>query len=199
MDISKLRDRLPAVIFNQLPEIVDIYGINTRSRLIHFMAQCHHESAGFKEMIENLNYSGIVLNANFCSHFKGREEALSFSKQPYRIANRIYADRMGNGNESSGDGWKYRGKGCIQITGKANTETFFKSVGIDAASDPMLIVSDYPLISAAWFWEKHNLNQLADSANYNAVKAITKVINGGVNGLEDRIKWFDYYSTLVSE
>ena len=122
-------------------------------------------------------------------------DADNYNRQPEKIANRIYACRMGNGDESSGDGWKYRGKGCIQITGRANTEAFFKAMGIDAASDPMLIVSDYALISAAWFWDEHNLNVLADR---HAIASITQVINGGQNGLEDRIKWTYYYRPMIA-
>ena len=199
MDISQLKGRLPDAIFNQLPDVIDTYEINTRARMSNFMGQCHHESEGFKDLVENLNYSGTALMGLFRSHFEDEADAGNYARHPEMIANRIYANRMGNGDEASGDGWKYRGKGCIQITGRTNTEDFFEAMGIDAAGDPMLIVSDYPLISAAWFWNEHKLNDLADAANHDAVRAITKIINGGENGLEDRMKWVDYYSTLVTD
>lgn len=193
MDISKLREVLPQMIFDQLPTIIDTYEINTPLRMSNFLGQCSHESQGFKVMVENLNYSAEGLLKTFPHHFTEANVA-SYARQPEKIANRVYAGRMHNGMEESGDGWRYRGKGCIQITGKENTQAFFQAIGLDVDIDPMVIVTGYPLISAGWFWHSRNLNELADK---NAIASITQAINGGQNGLQSRIQLVDYYSTLV--
>ncbi len=172
--------------------ILYTYGINTHLRMCHFLTQISHES-GLKPISENLNYSSERLRQIFPKYFISKADADRYARQPERIANRVYANRMGNGNEASGDGWKYRGRGFIQITGKSNYLMLSKDTRIDFITNPDLLLQEAnSMISALWFWNKNNLNALADK---NDVKAITKRINGGFNGLEHRTelfnKWFD--------
>jgi putative chitinase len=168
--------------------------INTPERVAAFIAQCGHESGGWRVFSENLNYSASGLDAVFGKYFKraGRN-ANSYARNPEKIANIVYANRMGNGDESSGDGWKYRGRGPIQITGKNNYSAFAKETGIDVVSNPDLIVEDkdVALKSAIWFWNKNNLNKYADIGD---ITRMTRIINGGYNGLEDRI---DKYNKIL--
>jgi putative chitinase len=199
MDISKLQGQVPDLIYNELQNVVDQFEINDENRMANFLGQCDHESGGFERFVENLNYSGQALWSLFRSHFASEDEANSYARQPERIANRIYANRMGNGDEASGDGWKYRGKGCIQLTGKSNHEAFFSAMGLDADTDPDEVASEYPLVSAAWFWNSRNLNGKADGGTDNdTITAITKVINGGTNGLDDRIAKTGKYAGLLA-
>ncbi len=158
------------------------YNVNTKLRLAHFMAQIEHES-GLKPIAENLNYSANGLRKTFGKYFTDLE-AIKYQRKPEQIANRVYANRMGNGNEASGDGWKYRGRGFIQITGKNNYTVLSKDTRIDYLNNPDLLLNEAnAMISALWFWQKNNLNVLADTDNINL---ITKRINGGFNGLEHR-------------
>lgn len=159
------------------------YGIDTPLRIAAFLAQCGHESDGFTAIVENLNYSAVALNATWPKRFS-QTVAMQYARQPERIANRAYADRMGNGPEESGDGWKHRGRGLIQLTGKSNYTVFAK-----VADKPYTEIAAYletkdgAVESACWFWRLNDLNTLADARNNIA---LTKRINGGVNGLADR-------------
>jgi putative chitinase len=169
--------------------LLDKNKINTSLRLAHFFAQLDHES-GLKPISENLNYSSSGLIRIFRKYFTDLE-AIQFQRQPQRIANRVYANRMGNGNEASGDGWKYRGRGFIQITGKENYAKLSKATGIDFVNNPDLLLQETnSMISACWFWNTNKLSILADR---NDIVGITRRINGGLNGLEDRkqklVKW----------
>ena len=170
-----------------LNSLLPKYDINTPLRISHFLAQILHESCHLKHNKENLNYSACALRSVFCKYFKTDEEANAYARQPERIANRVYANRMGNGNEASGDGWKYAGKGLIQLTGKANYAECSTSLGLDLISCPEAIITspDVCVETACWFWNKHNLNLLADKDD---ITAITKKINGGLNGIDDRKK-----------
>ena len=162
------------------------YEINTPLRVSHFMAQIEHES-GLKPISENLNYSAKRLIQVFSKHFTTHESVL-FANKPQQIANRVYANRMGNGNEASGDGWKYRGRGFIQITGKENYFRLSIDTDLDCLKNPnLLLIEANALISALWFWNLHKLNLLADKNN---IKVITRKINGGYNGLEHRKELF---------
>ena len=168
------------------------YGINTPLRLAHFMAQIDHES-GLKPIAENLNYSSAGLLKTFKKYFTPLE-AIKYQRKPEMIANRVYANRMGNGNEASGDGWKYRGRGFIQITGKNNYTLISKDTGIDYLNNPDLLLTEADsLISALWYWKRNNLNDLADK---NDILGITKAINGGLNGLNHRKELFNKYFLL---
>ena len=137
------------------------FQLNTPLRLAHFLAQCGHESGGFKFLRENLNYSAKGLMGIFKKYFPTEAVANQYQRQPDKIANKVYANRMGNGSESSGDGWKYRGFGFVQLTGKSNYEAFSKDMGIDIVSNPENIRQDLVLAikTAIWFWTKNNLNK----------------------------------------
>ena len=163
------------------------FGIDvSHKRVAMYLAQTIFESAYLKSTEENLNYSADGLLKVFPKYFKTRADADSYARQPQKIANRVYANRMGNGNEASGDGWKYCGRGYIMLTGKFNYELFSK---YDLCTKDVIKDSDsvakYPLnqVAAMWFWEKNNLNEIADTED---VDKATKVINGGTNGLSDR-------------
>lgn len=169
--------------------------INTLKRQCAFIAQCGHESGGWRVFTENLNYSSSALNKVFPKYFiRVGRDANQYHRKPEMIANVVYANRMGNGNESSGDGWKYRGRGPIQLTGKNNYASFQKSsifqkifgaTGIDVVRNPELVSDnrEIAILSAIWFWESNSLNVQSD--NYD-IKLMTRKINGGYNGLEDR-------------
>jgi putative chitinase len=164
-------------------------------RAAHFFAQTSHETGGFKAFSENLNYSAQGLQGIFGKYFPGTLEE-SYARQPEKIANRVYADRMGNGNEASGDGWKYRGRGALQLTGKANYEAFAKYLGTDeVVTNPDLVATKYAFESAMFFFERNKLWAICDQGiNDAAILALTKRINGGTHGLEDRkAKTYKYY------
>lgn len=198
MDITKLIATIPAKPYYELMNCTDKFKIDTPLRLAHFLAQCDHESSGFKFTTENLNYSADGLLATFSKYFN-KATALTYARSPERIANRVYANRMGNSDESNGDGWKFRGRGYIQLTGRENYSKFNAVVDDDIVINPELVAEKYALLSAAWFWDKHHLNDLADiGSDGETVKKITIVINGGLNGFDDRLKLFKkYYKILL--
>ena len=170
--------------------LLNSYGLNTELRIDHFMAQIEHES-NLKPITENLNYSATGLTKTFGKYFATVAIANSYARQPERIANRVYANRMANGNEASGDGWKFRGRGFIQITGKANYIMLSKDTRIDFLNNPDLILTEAnSMISALWFWNRHKLNLLADKNN---IVGITRIINGGLNGLSHRKELLNKY------
>jgi putative chitinase len=167
----------------------------TPVRAAHFFAQTSHETGGFKAFSENLNYSAQGLQGIFGKYFPGTLEE-SYARQPEKIANRVYADRMGNGNEASGDGWKFRGRGALQLTGKANYEAFAKYLNTnEVIENPDLVATKYSFDSAMFFFEKNKLWTICDKGtNDAAILELTKRINGGTHGLEDRkIKTYKYY------
>jgi len=169
-----------------LDQLLDDYEINTPLRVAHFVAQCAHESGNFVFIKENLNYKAASLQKIFAKYFPTAELAAQYANRPEKIANRIYANRMGNGPEASGDGYRYCGRGLIQLTGKDNYTFFAGSLNIpvEEASD-YLATFEGAAQSACWFWEQNNLNRFADA---NDTKGLTRAINGGYIGLEDRIK-----------
>ena len=167
------------------------YEINTPARIAGFVAQCGHESQNFKTLEENLNYSAEGLNRTFPKYFvKAGRDAQAYHRQPEKIANVVYANRMGNGDTASGEGWKFRGRGVIQLTGKDNYSRFAKYVGksIDDTIE-YLKTKQGALESACWFWKTNGLNEIADSGD---IVAMTKRINGGTIGLEDRQKHYTH-------
>jgi putative chitinase len=160
------------------------YDINTLQRQAMFIAQLAHESGNFKHVSENLNYSAEALRRVFKKYFLTDELALMYARQPEKIANRVYANRMGNAEESSGDGWKYRGRGLIQLTGKDNYAAFSLKANNNALLEPDLVAQpELAAESAGWFWDTNGLNKLSDTGD---VRAATRRINGGFNGLADR-------------
>jgi putative chitinase len=198
MNLAKLKGHVPDSVIAQIPFIESNYKVNTLLRLSHFLAQCGHESANFRAVKENLNYSADGLNKTFKKYFPTLESAKDYARQPERIASKVYANRMGNGNEASKDGFKYLGRGFIQLTGKANYLEFDKSVPEDIMVNPELVANKYPLASAAWFWNKNGLNEIADKGATDAVvKSITKRVNGGTIGLADRIQHFNEFYSLL--
>ena len=205
MNLSKLKGHVPDNILDKIPEVMEKFQINTPSRLAHFLAQTGHESGGFRAFQENLNYGAKGLTTTFKKYFKRADgtvdepKAATYAKKPEKIANLVYGGRMGNGPEASGDGYKFRGRGAIQLTGKDNYTAFFKSIGLGPDADPNLVSTQYALLSAAWFWSKNGLNKIADEGASDAVVTkITKRVNGGTIGLADRIKHFkEYHSSLV--
>jgi putative chitinase len=169
----------------------------TPVRAAHFFAQTAHETGGFKAFSENLNYSAQGLQGIFGKYFPGTLEE-SYARNPEKIANRVYADRMGNGNEASGDGWKYRGRGALQLTGKANYEAFAKYLGKpEIVTNPDLVATTYAFESAMFFFDKNKLWDICDKGvSKDTILALTKRINGGTHGLADReektIKYYGY-------
>lgn len=197
MNVSKLTEVMPQSVVTQIPDIVNKFGINTPVSLAHFLSQCAHESGGFKIASENLNYSKEGLMKVFKKYFPTEQLASQYARQPEKIANRVYGSRMGNGNEASGDGWKYRGRGYIQLTGKDNYSNFDKFVDDNILDNPDLVATKYPLMSAAWFFSKNCLGKCTDASD-KAVTNVTRCVNGGENGLADRLKYFKIYYKLLS-
>ncbi len=172
--------------YEVLEQLLDDYEINTPLRVAHFVAQCAHESGNFVFIKENLNYKAVSLQKTFAKYFPTAELAQQYANKPERIANRVYAKRMGNGDEASGDGYRYCGRGLIQLTGKDNYTFFAGSLGISVEeASEYLATFEGAAQSACWFWEQNNLNRFADA---NDVKGLTKAINGGYIGLSDREK-----------
>ena len=199
MNLDKLATKIPANVLEQIPLIMDKFSLNTPLRLAHFLSQCAHESGNFKAVTENLNYSSKGLRSIFGKCFKDDIIAKAYERKPEKIANRVYGSRMGNGDETSGDGWKFRGRGYIQLTGKDNYSQFDKVVEDDILANPDLVATKYPLMSAAFFFEKNNLWKICDGGDDKEdVIALTKRINGGTHGLEDRLAKFNLFNSLVS-
>jgi putative chitinase len=199
MNLDKLKGHIPDSVIAQIPGIQEKFEINTPLRLAHFLAQCGHESGGFKLVQENLNYGAKGLVGIFKKYFPTEAKALLYERKPEKIANKVYGNRMGNGPESSGEGAKFCGRGYIQLTGKENYTAFGKSINEDILSNPDRVASDYALLSAAWFFSKNGLHKMADGGATDAVvTSITKRVNGGTIGLADRIKHFKEYYSLLS-
>lgn len=199
LKLDTLKGHIPDSVIAMIPEVAAKFEINTPLRLAHFLAQCGHESGGFRLTKENLNYSAKGLNGIFKKYFPTLESALPYERKPEKIANKVYGGRMGNGAEASGEGWKFHGRGFIQLTGKDNYTAFTKSIGEDCIANPDLVASKYALASAAWFFNKNGLHKMADGgANDTVVTSITKRVNGGTIGLADRIKHFNEYYKLLA-
>ena len=180
-------------------EVFPKYDISTPGRIASFIAQCGHESGGWRTFSENLNYSAKALDAIFGKYFvRAGRDAQEYHRQPEKIANVVYANRMDNGDTDSGDGWRYRGRGPIQLTGKANYTAFANDMDVDVIDNPDLVSEDkeIALMSAIWFWNKNKLNQYADSGD---IKTMTKRINGGYIGLEDRIHHYKEAMEMLGE
>jgi putative chitinase len=166
-------------------ETFERFDISTPERQACFLGQCAHESGGFATLKENLNYSAEGLTKVWPKRFPSLEAAQPYHRNPEKIANKVYADRMGNGDEASGEGFKYRGRGLIQLTGKDNYKACGDALGVDLVDDPDLVATPmYAALSAGWFWDKNNLNKFADA---NDMTGLTKRINGGTHGLDDRV------------
>ena len=199
LKLDKLKVHIPANVIAMIPDTAAKFGINTPLRLAHFLAQCGHESGGFKATQENLNYSAKGLMGIFKKYFPTVALATAYQRKPEMIASRVYGGRMGNGAEATREGYKFRGRGYIQLTGKENYTAFGKSIGEDILANPDVVASKYALLSAAWFFSKNGLHKLADGGSSDAVVTqITKRVNGGTIGLADRIKHFKEYYYLLT-
>jgi len=198
MDINKLKGHIPDSVIAQLPDTIAKFELNTPLRLAHFLAQAGHVSGGFKAVNENLNYGAKGLLGIFKKYFPTPEKAALYERKPEKIANLVYGGRMGNGPEASGEGWKFRGRGYIQLTGKDNYKAFDAVVAESILDNPDLVATKYPLLSAAWFFHKNGLHKIADGGATDAVvTSVTKRVNGGTIGLPDRIKHFKEYYNLL--
>jgi putative chitinase len=197
--LDKLKGHIPDAVIAQIPDTAARFGITNNLRLAHFLSQCGHESGGWKAVRENLNYSAKGLMGIFKKYFPNASLANAYQRQPEKIANRVYASRMGNGPEGSGDGYKFRGRGYIQLTGKENYTRFNSTVPEDIIGNPDLVATKYPLASAAFFFNSNKLWAICDKgADSATVTAVTKRVNGGTIGLADRQKHFNEYYKLLS-
>ena len=197
LKIDKLKGHIPDSVIAQIPETAAKFNITTNLRLAHFLAQCSHESVNFKAVSENLNYSADGLKKIFPKYFPGNI-AESYARNPEKIASKVYGGRMGNGDETTKEGFKFRGRGYIQLTGKANYTNFAKFIGEDTVANPDLVATKYPLASAAFFFDSNKLWAICDKGADDAtVTAVTKRVNGGTIGLSDRIKHFKEYYNLL--
>jgi putative chitinase len=195
--LDKLKGHIPDSVIAQIPDTAAKFNITNTLRLAHFLAQCGHESGGFKAVQENLNYSADGLKKIFPKYFPGTLNE-SYARNPEKIANKVYSSRMGNGDETSGDGFKFRGRGYIQLTGKSNYAAFDKMVEDNILASPDLVATKYPLMSAAFFFDSNKLWSICDKGADDAtVTAVTKRVNGGTIGLADRIKHFKEYYELL--
>jgi putative chitinase len=198
--LSQLLPKNPYVDqwYEALSQLLPDYEINTPERIAAFMAQCAHESGGFTALKENLNYKAATLRKVFPKYFTTDEIANQYASLPNKqeaIANKVYANRMGNGDEASGDGFRYCGRGLIQLTGKSNYQAFADSLEMKVEDVPEYLQTfEGAAQSACWFWESNNLNKHADAGD---IKTMTKVINGGYIGLDDRIAHYEHAKHIL--
>jgi putative chitinase len=198
LKLENLKGHIPDAVIAQIPDAAKKFNITNPLRLAHFLAQCGHESAGFKAIQENLNYSADGLKKIFPKYFPGNL-AEGYAKNPEKIASKVYGSRMGNGDETTKEGYKFRGRGFIQLTGKDNYTKFAKFIGEDTVGNPDLVATKYPLASAAFFFDSNKLWTICDKGADDAtVTAVTKRVNGGTIGLADIIKHFkEYFGLLI--
>jgi putative chitinase len=197
--LEKLKGHIPDSVIAQIPDTASKFNITTPLRLAHFLSQCGHESGGFKAVNENLNYSAKGLMGTFKKYFPTEDVAKRYERKPELIASKVYANRMANGDEASKDGFKFRGRGYIQLTGRDNYTRFAKFIGEDTSSNPDLVATKYPLASAAFFFDSNKLWSICDKgADEATVTAVTKRVNGGTIGLADRLKHFKEYYALLA-
>lgn len=204
MNTSNLASKISVEAFAHMNNIVSKYNITSHVRLAHFMAQIAHESGNFKAVVENLNYSADALLSVFPKYFKDKSGvldktlALKYARNPEMIGSRVYASRMGNGDEASKEGYKFRGRGYLQVTGKDNYKAFSTFIGEDCVANPDLIATKYPMDSAMWFFDKNKLWDICDKGATNeVVTLVTKRVNGGTHGIEDRLSKFNTFVGLL--
>jgi putative chitinase len=196
--LDKLKGHIPDSVLAQIPDTAAKFNITNPLRLAHFLAQCGHESGGWRATSENLNYSSKGLMGIFKKYFPTLALAEQYARKPEAIASRVYGGRMGNGAEVTKEGFKFRGRGYIQLTGKDNYKAFDAFVPEEIINNPDLVATKYPLMSAAWFFNKNGLWAICDrGADQGTVTAVTKRVNGGTIGLPDRIKHFNEYYNLL--
>ena len=167
-------------------------------QLAHFLGQTHEETGGYIALSENLNYSADALIKLFGIHFKGLADANNYARQPEKIANRIYSNRMGNGTEASGEGWKFRGRGCLQTTGKNNYTLLSKYLNVDVVASPDLVATKYPFEAALFYFNFNKLWNLCADVSEDSIKKVTKAVNGGYINLDKRIVFTNHYNQLIN-
>jgi putative chitinase len=208
LKLERLKGHIPDAVLAQIPDTVAKFDLETPLRLAHFLAQCSHESGGFRLTVEDLRYSAQALAKTWPNRFAvdrtkrplvPNELANQIQRNPQRIANVVYSNRMGNGDEASGDGWKFIGRGYIQLTGRANYTAFNRFVdGDDVVANPDLVATKYPLLSAGWFFNSNGIHRLADGGASRAnVEAVTRRVNGGLIGIDHRFSEFQKYYNLL--
>lgn len=204
LTLEQLKECLPKAkeanlekFIDGLNETFEVFDISTPKRVAMFLAQTGHESGNFAATQENLNYSAKGLVGTFKKYFPTEESAAAYARNPQKIANRVYGGRMGNGPESSGDGYKYRGRGVIQLTGKDNYTACGKALDLDLINDPDLVAENpVAILSAGWFWDTRRLNQWCDKGD---ILTVTKRINGGTIGLEDRKHHYEHMLEVLEK
>jgi putative chitinase len=196
--LQNLKGHIPDAVIAQIPDTAKKFNITNPLRLAHFLAQCGHESGGFKAVQENLNYSADGLKKIFPKYFPGNL-AEGYARNPEKIASKVYGGRMGNGDESTGEGFKFRGRGFLQTTGKDNYKRLGNFLNEDLISNPDLVATKYPLASAAFFFDSNKLWSICDKGADDAtVTAVTKRVNGGTIGIEHRLSEFRKFYKLLS-
>jgi putative chitinase len=200
MNTSNLATKLPKAASSYMLQVVDKYDIKNPLHLAHFLAQIAHESGNFQFVTENLNYSAEGLRKVFPKYFADNIIAMKYARNNEAIGSRVYANRMGNGDEASKDGFKFRGRGYIQLTGKSNYKDFSDFIKEDCVANPDLVATKYPMDSAIWFFDKNKLWDIcAKGSGDDTVTAVTKRVNGGTHGLADRIAKFKLYYSLLQQ
>jgi putative chitinase len=198
LNLAGLAGKIPDAVLAQIPAAAAEFGIKSNLRLAHFLAQCALESANFTATVENLNYSAQRLVQVFSKYFKPPVDVNAYARNPQKIGSRVYANRMGNGDEASGDGFKFRGRGYIQLTGKNNYNSFSQFVGEDCVASPDLVATKYPLASAAFFFNSNNIWAICDQGSDDGtVTKVTKRVNGGIHGLAERIQNFKKFRAAL--
>ncbi|HEX6186574.1 MAG TPA: peptidoglycan-binding protein [Pyrinomonadaceae bacterium] len=197
LNLAGLAGKLPQAVIDQIPEAAAKFGITTNLRLAHFLAQCALESTNFTATVENMNYSAQRLLQVFPKYFKN-VDVNAYARNPQKIGSRVYANRMGNGDEASGDGFRYRGRGYIQLTGRNNYQSFTNHIGEDCVANPDLVATKYPLASAGFFFNSNNIWAICDQgANDAIVTKVTKAVNGGTHGLAERQQNFNKFRAAL--
>ena len=199
MNTANLAPKLPKAAASYMLQVVEKYNIKNPLHLAHFLAQIAHESGNFQFVSENLNYSADGLRKIFPKYFADNVVAMKYARNSEAIASRVYGNRMGNGDEASKEGFKFRGRGYIQLTGKANYQAFSDFIKEDCVANPDLVSTKYPMDSAIWFFDKNKLWDICEKgAGDDVVTAVTKRVNGGTHGLADRIAKFKLYYSLIT-
>jgi putative chitinase len=199
LGIDKLKSKMPPVAYDRLVDSLSrTKSVTSNFRLAHFLSQVAHESGNFTVLYENLRYSSNRLRVIFPKYFPTVQLANEYAMKPERIANRVYANRIGNGNEASGDGYKFRGRGYLQVTGRSNYKLFSDYIGEDCVESPDLVATKYPMDSAIWFFDRNKLWSLCDKDDNASVLAVTKRVNGGTNGLADRLTKFRFFMKYLN-
>jgi putative chitinase len=198
LNLAGLAGKIPDAVLAQIPAAAAEFNITSNLRLAHVLAQCALESMNFTAVVENLNYSAQRLLQVFPKYFKN-VDVNAYARNPQKIGSRVYANRMGNGDEASGDGYKFRGRGYIQLTGKNNYTSFSQFVGEDCIANPDQVATKYPLASAAFFFNSNNIWAICDQGSSDAtVTSVTKRVNGGTHGLAERIQNFKKFFNALS-